>query len=159
MGPDYGYYPNASKTWLVVKEGKEPEAATVFEETGVSISIDGKRHLGAAIGRQAFVDNYVQRKVSEWVNEIEHLSSIAISQPHAAYTAFTHGLAGKWAYIARTIPNVKELFKPLEEVIRKRFLPSITGQNAFGDNERDLMLLPTCLGGLGIVDPSKQAAS
>ena len=50
IGPDYGYYPwpNAVKTWLVVKEGKESDAATLFKETGASITVDGKRHLGAA---------------------------------------------------------------------------------------------------------------
>ena len=158
LGPDYGYYPNALKTWLVVKEGKESDAATLFEGTGVSITTEGKRHLGAAIGTQTFIEKYVQQKVSKWVNEVERLSSIATSQPHAAYSAFTHGLAGKWAYIARTIPNVENLFKPLEEVIRKQFLPSVTGQNAFGENERDLLALPSRLGGLGIPDPSKQAA-
>ena len=68
---------------------------------------------------QTFIQSYVQQKVSEWVGEIECLSSIAVTQPHAAYTAFTHGLAGKWAYLARTIPNVEDHFKPLEEVIRK----------------------------------------
>ena len=41
IGPDYGYYPNVSKNWLVVKEGKEPDDATLFEETGVSISVEG----------------------------------------------------------------------------------------------------------------------
>ena len=143
IGPEYGYYPNAMNTGLVVKEEKEIDAATLFKETGVSITLEGKRHLGAAIGKQIFIESYVQRKVSEWVGEIESLSSIATSQPHAAYTAFTHGLVGKGAYIARTIPNVEDLFKPLENIIRKRFLPSITGQNAFGDNERDLMALAT----------------
>ena len=87
------------------------------------------------------------------------MASIATTQPHAAYTAFTHGLAGKWAYIGRTIPNVEDHFKPLEIAIREQFLPSITGQNAFGDNERDLMAQPTRLGGLGIADPSKQTIS
>ena len=130
-----------------------------FKETGVSITVEGKRHLGAAIGKQIFIESYVQRKVSKWVGEIESLSSIATSQPHAAYTAFTHGLAGKWAYSARTIPNVEDVFKPLEDIIRKRFLPSITSQNAIGNKERDLMVLPTRLGELGIADPSKLTAS
>ena len=62
IGPDCGYYPNASKTCLVVKEGKEPDAAILFKKTGVSITSDGKRHLGATIGKQTFVENYVQRK-------------------------------------------------------------------------------------------------
>ena len=80
IGPDYGYYPNSMKTWLVViKEEKEIDAATLFKETGVSITVEGKRHLGAAIGKQIFIESYVQRKVSEWVGEIESLSSIATS--------------------------------------------------------------------------------
>ena len=85
IGPDYGYYPNAMKTWLVVKEEKEIGAATLLKKkTGVSITVEGKRHLGAAIGKQTFIKSYVQRKVSEWVGEIECLSSITTSQPHAA---------------------------------------------------------------------------
>ena len=83
-----------------------------------------------------------------WVKEIEHLPSIAISQPHAAYAAFTHGLIhNKWTYFSRTIPNLEELFEPLEDTIQQQFLPSLTGQNAFNDNERDLMALPSCHGG------------
>ena len=54
------------------------------------------------------------------------------------------------------LPNVEDLFNPLEEVIRKQFLPSITGHNAFGDKKRDLLALSTRLGGLGIADPFKQ---
>jgi len=49
---------------------------------------------------------------------VELLSSIATSQPHAAYTAFTHGLMNKWNFLTRTIPNTEEMFKPLEEKIR-----------------------------------------
>jgi len=40
-----------------------------------------------------FVRQYVKRKVEYWVNEVEKLSKIAETQPHAAYAAFTHGLA------------------------------------------------------------------
>ncbi len=54
--------------------------------------------------------------------------------------------------------NIADLFKPLEDVIRQRFLPSLTGRNAFNDGERDLMALSVRLGGLGIIDPSRQTA-
>ena len=47
----------------------------------------------------------------------------------------------------------------MEDVIHNLFLPAITGQNAFSDDDRDLMALPARLGGLGIIDPSCQAAS
>ena len=71
------------------------------------------------IGTQSFVESFVKQKVSEWVNTIEHLSTIAHTQPHAAYAAFTHGLTSKWTYITRTIPNISDLFSPLEEVIQQ----------------------------------------
>jgi len=32
------------------------------------------------------------------VNEVEKLSKITITQPHAAYAAFTHGLSSKWSF-------------------------------------------------------------
>ena len=71
LGPNYGYHPNASKTWLIVKEGHLEEARAIFEGTGVAITTEGKRHLGAAIGTSNFVESYVQQKVSEWVHEME----------------------------------------------------------------------------------------
>ncbi len=59
LGPDYGYHPNASKTWLIVKEGSLEEAMTLFEGTGVAITAEGRRHLVAAIGTHSFVESYV----------------------------------------------------------------------------------------------------
>ena len=131
----------------------------MFEGTDVAITAEGKRHLGAAIGTHDFIERYVQQKVSVWAHEVDRLSSIAITQPHAAHAAFTHGLSSKWAYLARTIPDCDDLFKPLEDAIRQRLLPSLTGQNAFNDVDRDLMALPARLGGLGIIDPSHQSAT
>ena len=157
IGPDYGYFPNASKTWLIVKEGFKNEAASLFEGTQVAITEEGKKYLGLATGKQTFIESFVQQKVTTWIDELERLSSIAITQPHAAFAAFTHGLTSRWTYLARTTPNIEELIKPLEETIRKVFLPNLTGRNAFNDTERDLLALPARLGGLGIFDPGKKS--
>ena len=54
IGPNYGYYPNASKTWLIVKPDSLLWAQTAFKESGVSITSEGRKHLGAAIGTEAF---------------------------------------------------------------------------------------------------------
>ena len=102
-------------------------AKEVFQGTGISVTEEGKRHVGAAIGTQAFVQRYVIQRVSEWVNAIERLSAFAQTQPHAAYASFTHGLMSKWNYLKRTVPNIGDLLKPLEEVIRRKFLTSLTG--------------------------------
>lgn len=81
---------NASKTWLIVKESHLSAATAAFENTEVMITTEGKSHLGAAL---AYIDHYVSPNALKWSNEIKPLSSIAHTQPHAAYAALTHGLA------------------------------------------------------------------
>ena len=48
----------------------------------------------------------MSNKVEEWKEEIEKLSSVAGSQPHAAYAAFVRGTKHKWSYISRTVPKL-----------------------------------------------------
>ena len=152
IGPQYGYFPNASKTWMVVMKEKFEEAQAVFDGTGVNVTQEGKRYLGASLGTKAFTE-IVSEKVLEWTKEIEVLSTFAVSQPHAAYACYTHGLSSKWTFLCRTIPNISERLRPLEEAIRYKFLPAITGQSALSDVERELLALPSRLGGLGIINP------
>ena len=101
--------------------------------------------------RKQFVDGLVK----DWVAEIEALSSVASFEPHAAYTAFTNCIRHKYTYFMRTIPDIGELLKPLENVIRLKLLPALTEGRACSDDERTLLSLPVRLGGLGIIDPSK----
>ena len=157
IDPDHGYYPNASKTWLIVKEHKHSEAVPVFDGTEIVNTTDGKRHLGAAIGTRSFIEKYAEQKIAAWIHEVETISSLATTQPHAAYAAFTRGLANKWTFLARTIPDTNKLFEPLEEKIRTTFLPALIGQDTCNGDVRDLLALAVHLGGLGIVNPSKQA--
>ena len=39
---------------------------------------------------------HVNDKVDYWVSCVRKLSAIAMTHPHVAYCAFTHGLVGKW---------------------------------------------------------------
>ena len=135
--PEYGYHPNASKSWLIVKQDYLEQAKSLFNDTGVSITTEGQRYLGAALGSSSFVESYVQNKINGWIQEINQLSVIAQSQPHAAYAAFTHGLSHKWSFLSRTIPNIDNMFTPLETTIRQKFLPALTGQNQL-DNDFSL---------------------
>ena len=95
IGPLYGYFPNGSKTHLLVKPDAVERARVLFKGTGINISTEGKRYLGGVIGGTPFLKQFVGRKVQEWANE---LSTFAKTQPHAAYAAFTHGLSSKWTY-------------------------------------------------------------
>ena len=111
------------------------------------------------MGTEAFVHEFVNGKVQQWVEEIKHLSLIAQTQPHAAFSAFVHGLSSKWTYLSRTIANIEELVQPLEDAIRYHLIPILTGRAPPSDLERDLFALPCRLGGIGIANPSKGASS
>ena len=120
-----------------------------------TFTVDGKRHLGGALGSPSFVASFVKERVSTWAKELDLLSDISITHPHAAYSAFTHGFIGKWNYLMRCIPNIQTFLAPLETIIQTRFLSNLTGQPSFSDAERKLFALPARLGGLGVVDPSQ----
>ena len=91
-GPDLGYYPNAGKCWLVTKPDKEETARSIFEETAINITTEGRKHLGAALGSRSYLEQYVNGKVEEWVGQVTKLAEFALSQPQACYAAFTYGL-------------------------------------------------------------------
>ena len=101
-GPCFGYYPNPSKTVLVVGEENVEKAKAAFRGTGITISTHGSRHLGAVLGSLHFIEEYVGTKVKGWIDEIEHLAAIADTQPQAVYAAFSHGTKKKWTYQCRT---------------------------------------------------------
>ena len=152
-GPIIGYFPKPSKSWLIVKPSMIHQAHNIFKNSGINITSDGKKHLGAAIGSEDFKTEFVIEKVLLWVNEIMNLAEIAKKDPHSAYCAFTHGLKHNYTYTLRTIPHIKDLLQPLENAIRDHFIPAITRNHLCNDVERKLLSLPPKLGGLGIINP------
>ena len=105
------------------------------------------------IGSRAFAEEYVSKKVTDWVSKITLLSEIAQSRPHSAYCALTHGLIGRWTYVMRTIPDIASLLAPLEDAIRLHLIPALTGYAACSPILRNLLVLPCCLGRMGIANP------
>ena len=158
-GPQVGYHPNARKSCLIVKTEHYERAVDVFSETDVVITKEGQRHLGAALGTESFKRQFVKEKVEEWVKEIRNLSDIAKTEPHAAYTAFTHGVKHRWNYLMRTIPDISELLEPLESAIKDTFIPTLLRGQVLNPEERAILSLPPRMGGLGIVNPSEMAAT
>ena len=154
LGPKFGYYTNASKTWLLTKREHRAKAEEVFAGTGVKITSDGRPYLGAPLGSEEYIASFLTDKVNEWTEEVDLLSSIAASQPHAAHAAFTHGMTSKWNYMSRTVPNISANLQPLERVIRTKLIPALTGRSTPNDLERDLLALPARLGGIGLTNPT-----
>ena len=77
-GPTFGYFPNASKTWLVVKEEIYDDAIRLFQGINIQITTTGKRYLSSTIGTDEII---VAKKVEERSWELKTLAKIAHSQP------------------------------------------------------------------------------
>ena len=82
------------------------------------------------------------------------LAEVALSQLHAEYAAYVHGLPSRWSYLLRTIPDIDDLLQPLENTIHQHLIPALTRRPPCSSIERDLLALPVRLGGLGLCDPS-----
>ena len=151
IGPDFGYFPNAKKCWIIVKPDREELAKELFQSTAINVTTEGHKHLGAVIGSEEYQKGYIDGKVTEWVGEIVKLAEIATTEPQACYSAYIFGLKHKWTYFLRTIPDTQDLLEPLS------LIPTITGHK-INQLERDVLSLPVRCGGLGFGHPQAEAA-
>ena len=97
-GPAFGYFGNAKKTWLVMKDTHLENARNIFQDTQVNITSDGRAYLGSAIGSDEFTNSFVIEKVQQWKKELTQLVDVARVQPHVAFAAYTHGYVHKFSY-------------------------------------------------------------
>ena len=81
IGPYFGYFPNAKKCWIIVKPEREESARELFQSTAINVTTEGHKHLGAVTASQEYQNDYVDRKVTEWVSEMVKLAEIGTTEP------------------------------------------------------------------------------
>ena len=116
----------------------------------VKVASLGKQQLDAVIGRKIFKVSYTKSLVDDWINQLKLLSMVVESELQSAYSVFVGGFKGNLTYLMHTIPLLRDLLKPLENVIIFNFIPAVTGKHLFLDNNHVLLLLPVRFGGLEI---------
>ena len=92
---------------------------------------------------------YVDDLVKDWNSQLL-MSTVAESQPQAAYSPFVSGFKNKLSCFTRTIPDISNLLIPIEDTIRNWFITAITGGRICNEEERRLLSLPTRYEGLTI---------
>ena len=157
IGPKYGYFPEPSKSWLIVKPKHLNRARNIFSDSSINITTDGRKHLGAVVGSKLYREDFMSEKVSEWAKEIHKLSEIAKFPPHEAYACFVNGYKHKITYFMRTIDGINKFLDQLDEVITRNLIPNLTGGIQPNELERQLFSLPPSMGGLGIPIFAEQA--
>ena len=140
-GPAYGYFPEPSKTVLVVGSSDLERASDLFRDLGISV-VTGSRFLGGFVGERSLAADFVSNKVRVWCECIQSLSDVAISEPQASFAALARSLQFEWNHIQRVIPECGALFAPLLHAINSIFYLSLFGGTV---SENEIALFPSLL--------------
>ena len=73
-GPQFGYFPNGRKSWLLVKPEFQEREAKVFKDTTINISKDGHVYIG---GNDKFWKTFQQNKIRELKEQLVQLTNFA----------------------------------------------------------------------------------
>ena len=150
-GPTYGYYPEPKKTIYIGKLEDESGAKAAFLSHGHRVEFtQGHRYLGGFIGGEPEKEEWVRAKVEKWADGVKILSSIAKRYPQTAYAGLTIWLQAEWQYVARTVPGINHIFEPVEQAIRRYFIPALLGVEVVDAELRTLLAGGLKQGGLGI---------
>ena len=67
-----------------------------------------------------------------------------------AYTVYVTSYQHKLTYLLRTIPNIEDQPKKIDEVVQHKLIPGITGGHIINNAERAMLSSPTHLESLGL---------
>ena len=130
-----------------MKDKHLDKAKELFRNTSINITTVGQKYLGSFIGIKESKENCIKKLVNEWIVQVDKLSKIALFEPQAAYVS---GFRHKFNYFIRTLGEMKNHLKPLDDVINNKFIPALTEGHKCTTDERMLLSLPIRYGGMGI---------
>ena len=93
---------------------------------------------------------YIRSLVRKWADQVLVLSEIAKFQPQAAYTAVVSGFRHRFTYHIRTVCHIQTEMQLIDNIIDTKLLPALLESRTVSRHERQLLSLPTRLGGIGI---------
>jgi hypothetical protein len=125
IGPSYGYFPELSKSILVIQEHNQTSAKLAFTNFDFKVRT-GYRYLCSFIGSMDKQPLWLKAKVSNWTSVIADLACVVLSRPQSsAYAGLQKSLQQEWQFIQRVVEGVGEDFSEIEKAITNLFLPSL----------------------------------
>ena len=90
------------------------------------------------VGSDSYKRGYVDELVKDWNSQLCMSSTVAESQPLAAYSAFVNGFNNKLSYFMRNILDISNFLLPIEDIIRNRLIPAMTSGCICNEEEQDI---------------------
>ena len=90
-GPARGYYPEPTKSILVVAPGNVTRAEDHFQGLGIRV-VTGHRYLGGFIGDIDAEKGWLQDKIRGWTESVKLLVGVAYKHPQSAYAGLQNSL-------------------------------------------------------------------
>ena len=141
IGPYIGYHPNGSKSTLVVKKQYLEQATMIYANTGITITCDRTKHLGACIGEENFKRLCeTQSWRLDWRNQ-----RIGADSTYSPTCSLRRLYSRSTAQIYLHYENYKQHWNShdsLKNTIRSILLPVLLNGYSRSDMERNLFSLP-----------------
>ena len=71
IGPKYEYFPKSTKSYLIVKKKFLKDAKTIFTDTNINITANGRKHLGAVVVSNTYKVHHVEDLVDDWNTQLK----------------------------------------------------------------------------------------
>jgi hypothetical protein len=83
--PNFGYYPESSKSILIVPQHNYDAALDYFSDLTFMVTTES-RYLGGFIGDNNSAQEWIQEKMNDWEAAIAELASTCHKYPQSAYS-------------------------------------------------------------------------
>ena len=96
--PARGYYPDLTKSILVVAPGNVARAKEHFRGLGIRV-VTGHRYLGGFLGNVLAERECLGKKVEGWTESVAILAGVVLNHPQYAYAGLQKSLQQEWAFV------------------------------------------------------------
>ena len=154
LGPSYGYFPEESKSILVVK-ARDTAAAEEFKaETKAKVKVtNGHRYLGGFVGDRDMEEAWIREQVAAWGLAVKAVGEAGKYFPQSAYAGMQRSLQQEWTFVQRVVPDIGALFDSLEDSVHGGFFSPLLG-SAISKDLRDLTTTTIKLGRFSLPNPT-----
>jgi hypothetical protein len=157
-GPTRGYFPEPTKSILIVREHNLAAAKIEFKDLGFEV-VSGARYLGGFLGEDSEQKLWIEEKTSNWTDAVRELAKVAVRYPQTAYAGLTKSLQQEMQFVQRVTSELSDEFIGVQKALQEDFIPALFGNVKVDDIPGQLACLPIKKAGLAILDPTLTAVS